>query len=40
MHVSGRRGRNRGRGRERESQADSLLSMEPDVRLDFMTLRS
>jgi len=30
----------RGRGRERESQADSMLSMEPDEGLNLMTLRS
>lgn len=28
------------RGRERESQVNSVLSVEPDVRLDLMTLRS
>ena len=30
----------KGRGRERESQADSPLSVEPDMRLDLTTLRS
>ena len=34
MCVSG----GRGRGRERESQAESLLSMGPDIGLDLMTL--
>ena len=29
-----------GKGRERESQADSLLSVEPDMRLHAGTLRS
>ena len=32
------KGRHRGRGRE--SQVDLTLSMEPDMGLDFMTLRS
>ena len=34
------RTKGRGRGRGRKSQADSLLSLEPDKGLDLMTLRS
>ena len=34
MHKGGR-----GRGREKESQADSLLTTEPNMGLDLMTLR-
>ena len=33
-------GQAEGGERERESQADSLLSVEPNVRLSLMTLRS
>ena len=33
-------GEGRGRGRGKDSQADSLLSVEPDVELNLKTLRS
>lgn len=38
-HTSMGGGRSKGRG-ERETQADSLLSVEPNVGLDLVTLRS